>query len=98
MTAPGLIILIALMFVLALIYMELGGMPGKTARERGHPQADAINLLGWLGLLLGIVPWLIAMVWARMQPLTIVSDQAEAVVSATEQAPAPGTEDEQQAT
>jgi len=98
MTAPGLIILIALVFVVALVYMELGGMPGKTARERGHPQADAINVLGWLGLLLGIAPWLIAMVWARMQPLTTVSDKAEAVVSATEQAPASGTEDEQQAT
>ncbi len=93
MTATGLIILIALVFVLVLIYIELGGMPGKTARERGHPQADAINVLGWLGLLLGFVPWLIAMVWARMRPLTIDSDKAEAVVSATEQTPASGTED-----
>ena len=68
MTTAGLIILIALVFILVVIYMELAGMPGKTARERGHPQADAINILGWLGLILGIAPWMFAMVWARMQP------------------------------
>lgn len=84
MTTVGLIILIALVFVLALIYIELGGLPGKTARERGHPQADAINVLGWLGLLLGLVPWLIAMVWARMQPLHVVPDNARDPVAETE--------------
>ena len=67
MTTAGLIILIALVFILVVIYMELAGMPGKTARARGHPQADAINMLGWLGLILGIAPWMFAMVWARMQ-------------------------------
>ena len=69
MTTTGLVILIALVFVGALIFMELGGMPGKAARKRGHPQADAINVLGWLGLLLGIAPWLAAMVWAHMNPI-----------------------------
>jgi len=84
MTTTGLIVLIALVFVLALIYIELGGLPGKTARERGHPQADAISVLGWLGLLLGFVPWLIAMVWARMQPPHVVPDIAQDPVAETE--------------
>ena len=53
----------------AYLFIELGGMPGKTAREREHPQADAINMLGWLGLLFGGVGWVIAMVWARMEPI-----------------------------
>jgi len=83
MTAPGLIILIALLFVMALIYMELGGMPGKTARARGHPQADAISTLGWIGLLLGVAPWLVAMVWARMRPLTPPSAQESATPEST---------------
>ena len=98
MTTPGLLILIALVFVLVLIFMELGGLPGRTARERGHPQADAISILGWLGLLGGFIPWLIAMVWARMQPLAIVSDKIQDPASGTEQDLAPETEDEQQAT
>ena len=84
MTIAGLIILIALVFVLAVIYIELGGLPGKTARERGHPQADAISVLGWLGLLLGFLPWLVAMVWARMQPLRVVPDNAQDPVAEPE--------------
>ena len=84
MTIAGLIILIALVFVLAVIYIELGGLPGKTARERGHPQADAISVLGWLGLLLGLLPWLVAMVWARMQPLRVVPDNAQDPVAEPE--------------
>ena len=84
MTTPGLLILIALVFVLVLIFMELGGLPGRTARERGHPQADAISILGWLGLLGGFIPWLIAMVWANMQPLRAVPDNNQDAIAETE--------------
>ncbi len=68
MTLPGFVILVLLVFVLAAIYLELGALPGKKARERGHPQADAINVLGWFGLLLGFVPWVGAFVWAYTRP------------------------------
>ena len=71
MTTTGFVILVILVMVVAVIYIEIASMPGKTARERGHPQADAINMLGWIGLLLGVGPWLVAMVWSRMQPLKI---------------------------
>ena len=47
--------------VYALVY--LGGWPGRIARERNHPQAEAVNVCGWLGLLTGAF-WIIAMVWA----------------------------------
>jgi len=52
----------------ALIFLELAGMPGRDARKRGHPDAEAISLLGWLGLPLGGADWLVAMVWARYRP------------------------------
>lgn len=52
----------------ALIFLELAGMPGRDARKRGHPDAEAISLLGWLGLPLGGAGWLVAMVWARYRP------------------------------
>lgn len=68
MSITGFVILIVLVLILILIYVELGGLPGKTARKRDHPQAEAINVLGWLGLLMGIVPWLIALVWAYTKP------------------------------
>jgi hypothetical protein len=68
MTLSGFITLVVVAMLGAVIYILLASLPGKTARERGHPHADAINILGWIGLLLGIAPWLIAMVWARVQP------------------------------
>ena len=73
MTLTSFLILIALTLLLILIYVELGSLPGKKARERSHPQADAINVLGWIGLLLGVAPWLVALVWAYTRPLNFVA-------------------------
>lgn len=65
-------IILVLLFLLAIwIYVELAKFPGKKARERGHPQADAINVLSWVGLLFGAVPWLIALVWAYTKPIGV---------------------------
>ncbi len=52
------------------IFVVLAQLPGKTAAERNHPQADAINVASWLGLLFtGGILWILAMVWSRMDPL-----------------------------
>ncbi len=64
----GFVILVILFLVGIFIYVELAKFPGEKARQRGHPQADAINVLSWIGLLLGAVPWLVALVWAYMTP------------------------------
>jgi hypothetical protein len=64
MSLVGFAILVALVLLIIWLYTVLAKMPGETARERNHPQADAINVLGWIGLLLGIAPWLVALVWA----------------------------------
>ena len=87
MTKVGFVILIILIMLGAYIFIELGGLPGKAARERGHPQAEAISMLGWLGLLFGGVGWVIAMVWSRMKPLGASSS---AIVGGSEE-----TDDEQ---
>ncbi len=50
------------------VIVKLGGLPGKLARQRSHPQADAINVAGWLGLFTVGVVWVLAMVWAFMKP------------------------------
>jgi uncharacterized BrkB/YihY/UPF0761 family membrane protein len=48
----------------------LAMLPGKIARHRNHPQADAINVLSWLGLLVSFgVLWVVALAWAYTQPL-----------------------------
>ena len=71
MTTGGFITLLVLLTIGALVFIQIAGMPGRNARARNHPSADAINLLGWLGLFFGGVPWLVAMVWARMDPVDV---------------------------
>jgi hypothetical protein len=46
---------------------KLGGWPGAIARKRNHPQAEAIGVCGWMGIIT-IVLWPIAMVWAHLGP------------------------------
>ncbi len=76
MTPIGFAILVLLVTIAITIFLELAAIPGRKARERGHPQADAINILGWIGLLLGFAPWVGALVWAYTRPGLIVAPEA----------------------
>ena len=50
------------------VAFRLGALPGQIARRRGHPQADAINVAGWVGLLaLGLL-WPLTLIWAFTRP------------------------------
>ena len=60
-----LVILCVLPGVLGVVLYKLGGLPGSIARARGHPQAAAINICGWMGLIT-LVLWPVAMVWAHL--------------------------------
>lgn len=70
MSIVGFVILVLLVLIGIWIFVKLAALPGQKAVERGHPQAEAINVLGWVGLLLGIAPWLVALVWAYTVPST----------------------------
>jgi hypothetical protein len=39
------------------------GLPGRIAIARGHPEAEAVYLMGWIGFL-AVVPWIQALMWA----------------------------------
>lgn len=60
-------ILVLFPILAAFILYKLGGLPGSIARSRGHPQADAITICGWMGIIT-IVLWPIALVWAHLVP------------------------------
>jgi hypothetical protein len=67
-----LIILCIVPIVLAYVIYRLGGLPGAIARARNHPQADAVAICGWMGILT-LVLWPLAMIWAYLaldKPLT----------------------------
>ena len=69
----ALIVLLVLVFAGVGVLVALGMAPGKIARERSHPQAEAINVCGWWGILtLGILlP--IAWIWAYTTPSGILT-------------------------
>jgi len=46
------------------LWVWLAGLPGRIAIARKHPEAEAVNLLGWAGLLPTIYPWVQAFIWA----------------------------------
>ena len=69
--ALNILALLMLIFVTAFaVYLVfvLGGLPGRIARQRNHPQADAINITGWLGVLTGGIVWAVALIWAYVNP------------------------------
>jgi hypothetical protein len=62
------IVLAVLLAVAIILFMKLGALPGKIAAKRNHPQADAINVAGWFGVItLGLL-WPIAIIWAYTNP------------------------------
>lgn len=54
-----------------LIYIWIAGLPGRIAIARKHPDAEAVKLMGWAGLLPTILPWVQAFIWA-FKPTDIV--------------------------
>ena len=62
------IVLAVLLAVAIFFFMKLGELPGKIADKRNHPQADAINVCGWLGVLTMGLLWPLAIIWAYTKP------------------------------
>ena len=64
----------ATLFVLTLsgvvFVVLMAGLPGRIAIARKHPDAEAVKLMGWAGLLFA-VPWIQAFIWA-FKPTDIV--------------------------
>jgi|SRR5271168_4178801 len=46
------------------------GLPGRIAIARNHPEAEAVNLMGWLGFM-AVVPWVNAFIWA-FKPTNVI--------------------------
>jgi hypothetical protein len=64
------IILIVVATTVAFV-LWLASLPGKIARARGHAQADAVNVAGWLSLLTCFTTWPFVLVWAYFRPIAV---------------------------
>ena len=60
----ALVVMGVLLTVVIVLVVKLGPLPGKIATRRGHPQADAINVLGWIGVITFGLAWPFALIWA----------------------------------
>ncbi|MFW2392123.1 MAG: DUF3302 domain-containing protein [Alphaproteobacteria bacterium] len=69
----AIIVLLILIVAAIAIWVVLAMLPGKIAAKRNHPQAEAINIGGWLGAILGGVFWPIFLVWAFTKPIRVTS-------------------------
>jgi len=62
------LIVLGAAFLVALVFIL--GLPGRIAIARKHPDAEAVNIMGWAGFL-AVVPWMQAFIWA-FKPTNIV--------------------------
>ncbi len=63
------IVLLVMIGAAVVVFVVLGLLPGKVARGRGHPQAEAINVASWLALIFGFAAWPFVLVWAYLRPV-----------------------------
>ena len=66
------LVIVALLVAFLVIAVFVLGLPGRIAIARKHPDAEAVNLMGWLGFL-AVVPWMQAFIWAFSQPQWLMS-------------------------
>ena len=64
----ALIVLIVLIAAVVGVWVILGMTPGKIARKRNHPQAEAINVCGWWGVITMGILLPLAFIWAYTNP------------------------------
>jgi hypothetical protein len=58
------IVLIVVIATLVAAFVALGIMPGRIARKREHPWAQAVAVGGWATLICGFVFWPLVLIWA----------------------------------
>jgi Protein of unknown function (DUF3302) len=58
------IVLVILAACLVAVFCIAGWLPGHIAKTRGHPQAEAVTVAGWVTLIFGFALWPVALIWA----------------------------------
>ncbi|TDH60836.1 DUF3302 domain-containing protein [Dankookia rubra] len=64
------VVLLVVIATLVAVFVALGMMPGRIARRRGHPWAEAVAIGGWATLMFGFVFWPLVLIWAYVDAPT----------------------------
>lgn len=46
------------------VFVAMAVAPGRIAKKRNHPWAEAVEIAGWVTLIFGFVLWPISLIWA----------------------------------
>ena len=65
----SLFVLLVILALLVAILLLLGWLPGDLAKKRHSPWAEAINIAGWIGILLPPI-WMLALIAAFIKPIS----------------------------
>ena len=71
------IVLLIMVATVAVVFAVLGMLPGKIARQRQHPQFEAIGIASWLALVFGFALWPVVLVWAYIRPIARPLDEVD---------------------
>jgi len=58
------IVLLVVIALVVAVFVALGMMPGRIARRRRHPWAEAVAVGSWATLICGFVFWPLVLIWA----------------------------------
>lgn len=64
------IVLLVLIGLIVAVFVALGIIPGRIARKRGHPWAEAVAVGSWAALVFGFVLWPLVLIWAYVDAPT----------------------------
>jgi hypothetical protein len=74
----ALAVLLIMVAAAVVIWVLLGIMPGRIARNRNHPHADAISVCGWWGVITMGLFLPVAYIWAYSNPRWREESQSDA--------------------
>ena len=60
----ALLLLVMITLLIGVLFWYLGGLPGRVAKERHHPNEQAVAVGGWATLILGGIGWPFVLMWA----------------------------------
>jgi len=60
----ALLLLVMIGLLIGALLWYLGGLPGRVAKERNHPNEQAVAVGGWATLILGGIGWPFVLMWA----------------------------------
>jgi hypothetical protein len=91
----ALIILVILVITAVTAWAILGMYPGRIARARNHPQADAISACGWWGAITMGLLTPVAFIWAFTNPkFTVTGNPVESGVPPVDESDGEAISDE----